>query len=61
MDQSPSSEANSHSANQIPRLLWSPKLHLCPQELATGSYPELGRPKMVRYGAELTHRIQLTP
>jgi len=38
MEQSPYSEANTHSVNQdIPRLLW---FIACPQDLSTGPYPD---------------------
>jgi len=41
MEQSPSSEANSHSASQeIPRLYRTPGLLPCSQRPSTGPYPK---------------------
>jgi hypothetical protein len=41
MEQGPSSEADGHSAGQeIPRLLWNPKVNFCSQEPATGAYSQ---------------------
>jgi len=41
MEQRPSSEVNCHSATQITRLLWYPKVHYrVHNSPATGPYPE---------------------
>jgi len=41
MEQNPSKEANSHSANQdIPRFLWKPKVHFRVKNSANGPYTE---------------------
>jgi hypothetical protein len=46
MEQSPSSEANSSSANQeIPAFYGTGSLLPCSQELATGTYPEPNEPR----------------
>jgi hypothetical protein len=40
MEEGPSEANNSSAVQEIPRILWNPKIHYPLQEPATGPYPE---------------------